>query len=1107
MMDPHQESDLVRKARAGDRESYGQLADLYGAAVLAIAYGRIGNYTVSQDIAQDAFLLAFENLGKLRQPERFGRWLKTITINLSKNWLKSQAYRKRLLADSVTLRDRLGYAHPPEIPDKLQQTEMYCLVDEALRDLPARDRESLLLYYFEGQSIAEAARGLDISPAAMKKRLERARKRLRDQMAAHVETGLVEAGKERKMSQRVLAAIPLGASYAKIAPMAAVLPAASLLHLTDLLARTGGVIAGISKTAAVAVAILAIGGASLMIAGNRRAKEGATAPVAVEQSVTSQQQRPDSTDAPQQETMGRNEESASEEAKLADLKAGAAEEPSISGTIRDSDGNPLPGARVEARLGLDLFEALHAAPEIACETKSGDDGSYVITPLPVAKDMVILVTHPDWAIGGGRAEGLAENEQRGDVDFKLDHTETASGIVVDADGHSIEGALVTVGSAAHSAYYDPRRYPRARAAGLTAIVARDCGGLPSVATDADGRFTFTHLPKGSVITWVTARKKGYGLDYAWSRESCEKAERNLRAGKGTPLSGLEFPIPCDNIKIVLKRGGSITGRVVEATTGQPIEGVLVTLEGTIHCPYPYLSPSVSFRSSARTDPSGFYRIDDIPPGSVMAKAKRANSVGEAREVLVHSGEVSEEIDFELALAGAIEGIVYDAESGRPIPDQIIQCFKKGVWGKLPSGRTEAAGKYRVDGLEQGEWQVRPGYHELRLAEFYHPDADERYGITVTVHAGQLTRDVDLYLETVVEEVGKVTGTVTDFARRPIDGATVLIREGLSRAVTDDLGEYGIARVKPGLARLIALDPKSMTYGTAYLNVEASEENVADIEVRDKAASTSGTVLDQQGRPVDIPFKISFETKMEGGEEVRFETQPEDNGSYNSGPLPPGHYMIRGSTSGDGYKSEPREGVRVTLREGDHVSGPDFLVTPMTGFLAGTVLYPDGTPVSGKYVHVGGREGAARDMTDDNGRFRVEKIDGDNLYIQLGQPGRGGREGDPEWLFIRGYTVGTDNVRLVLQPVGILTGRVIASEDHVVGFGINVEGDLGFQDSIRANDATFELPLQPDVYRITIQCVFGLGRGIASGVIEDVVVESDMVTDLGEIQVTETVGTE
>ena len=99
------ELELVRRAQSGDRDSYGRLVDLYGGAVLAIAYSRVGNYAVSQDIAQDAFLLGLENLPKLRQPHKFGAWLRGITTNLCNNWQRSEAYRKRLREDSTTVRE------------------------------------------------------------------------------------------------------------------------------------------------------------------------------------------------------------------------------------------------------------------------------------------------------------------------------------------------------------------------------------------------------------------------------------------------------------------------------------------------------------------------------------------------------------------------------------------------------------------------------------------------------------------------------------------------------------------------------------------------------------------------------------------------------------------------------------------------------------------------------------------------------------------------------------------------------------------------------------------------------------------------------------------
>jgi len=113
-MDKTRTLELVEKAQAGDRDSYGQLVDRYGAVVLAIAYGRTGNGAIAQDIAQDAFLIGFENISSLRQPGRFGAWLRGITTNLCKKWYQSQTYRRRLEEDSDALRERLGMSSPPE---------------------------------------------------------------------------------------------------------------------------------------------------------------------------------------------------------------------------------------------------------------------------------------------------------------------------------------------------------------------------------------------------------------------------------------------------------------------------------------------------------------------------------------------------------------------------------------------------------------------------------------------------------------------------------------------------------------------------------------------------------------------------------------------------------------------------------------------------------------------------------------------------------------------------------------------------------------------------------------------------------------------------------
>ena len=410
MMDEKRELELVRRAQKGDRRSYGRLVDLYGGLVLAIAYSRIGNYAVSEDIAQDAFLLGFENLAKLRQPHRFGLWLRTITKNLCKDWQRSRVYRERLHRDSSALRERLGYVHSPGADEKLEQREMRNLISESLGNLPLRDRESIILYYFEGKSISEAAKALDISPAAMKKRLERARRRLRDQLTAHVEAGLLEVGRGRKMSSRILAAIPLGASYAKIGTVAAVLPSAPMLHLTGLSANIGGVVMGINKTAAIVAAVCAtaiVGAGGLYITRGSRPPDVAPAPqTGLAQSVSALEQLPK---PPEFAPRGDSQIAAFEPTSDAELHAESnaamsievAEDPAgmpvleggrcvLHGAVTAPDGDPAPEMRMIIARTHDA-DGNEERDVPVVEATTLHDGSYRAGNLPDGRYVVYAI--------------------------------------------------------------------------------------------------------------------------------------------------------------------------------------------------------------------------------------------------------------------------------------------------------------------------------------------------------------------------------------------------------------------------------------------------------------------------------------------------------------------------------------------------------------------------------------------------------------------------------------------------------------------------------------------------------------------------------------------
>ena len=77
---------LVRAVFAGDKTAYGKLYDRYAPLVRAICYDEAGNLTDAQDLAQDVFMLAYEGLNNLRDPDRFGKWLVGIARFRCKEW-------------------------------------------------------------------------------------------------------------------------------------------------------------------------------------------------------------------------------------------------------------------------------------------------------------------------------------------------------------------------------------------------------------------------------------------------------------------------------------------------------------------------------------------------------------------------------------------------------------------------------------------------------------------------------------------------------------------------------------------------------------------------------------------------------------------------------------------------------------------------------------------------------------------------------------------------------------------------------------------------------------------------------------------------------------
>ncbi|WP_372391299.1 RNA polymerase sigma factor [Xanthomonas sp. NCPPB 3582] len=168
-------------AAAGCQQAYGRIVSACQNTVTAIALAITRDIAASEDIAQEAFLRAWQRLAQLHQPASFLPWLRQITRNLARDWLRANRHRA-LSGEAADLAIAMAADPAPSPADHLLQAEEEIAAFDMISALPEESRETLLLYYREGQSSQQVASLLGLSDAAVRKRLSRARASVRDEL-------------------------------------------------------------------------------------------------------------------------------------------------------------------------------------------------------------------------------------------------------------------------------------------------------------------------------------------------------------------------------------------------------------------------------------------------------------------------------------------------------------------------------------------------------------------------------------------------------------------------------------------------------------------------------------------------------------------------------------------------------------------------------------------------------------------------------------------------------------------------------------------------------------------------------------------------------------
>ena len=164
------ETELVEKAASGDRQAFAALVESRYDFIHAVAWRWCGDRQDAEDVAQEVCIRLAGAIRGFKGASRFGTWLYMVTLNAARDQLRKR--RRAEWRDAAYLRER---AVLDDAPADDGNEELW----QAVRQLPDKQRDAVLLIYGEGLSHAAAADVLGCAETTISWHVHEARKRLK----------------------------------------------------------------------------------------------------------------------------------------------------------------------------------------------------------------------------------------------------------------------------------------------------------------------------------------------------------------------------------------------------------------------------------------------------------------------------------------------------------------------------------------------------------------------------------------------------------------------------------------------------------------------------------------------------------------------------------------------------------------------------------------------------------------------------------------------------------------------------------------------------------------------------------------------------------------
>ncbi len=182
----HNDSELIRRILTGDDDAFSFLMEKYKQQVHALAWRIVGDFHIAEEITQDAFLKAYSELKKLKEPQRFAGWLSVITRRCCFAWLRkkrmwTESFEHLEESDCEKLDDVLYSEYVVEEKERTEAETQREVVRKLLAKLQESERTVITLHYFGEMTCSEIGEFLGVSANTIKSRLHRAQQRLKKQ--------------------------------------------------------------------------------------------------------------------------------------------------------------------------------------------------------------------------------------------------------------------------------------------------------------------------------------------------------------------------------------------------------------------------------------------------------------------------------------------------------------------------------------------------------------------------------------------------------------------------------------------------------------------------------------------------------------------------------------------------------------------------------------------------------------------------------------------------------------------------------------------------------------------------------------------------------------